>query len=374
MSYNNATGVFTFTPPALSNYATTASLSAYATTASLSSYATTASLSSYALASSVTSLIPSQASHSGQFLTTNGATLSWASISGTALSALSDVNISSVSDGQVLKYNAAQAKWTPAADLTANGGGGVALTSFSVSTASAGGNGGLSYDNATGVFTYTPPFIVSYTLPTATTTVLGGVKVDGTTITISNGIISGAQAGVTSVQAGTGYITANTSNGVVTINNTLTALNSLADANALVTNGTNHTIDKIAIQAAARFDVLFLGNTAYTMLNFVSGNNPTLYALSGTCIAFNLQVIGHPFLLQTTGGVDLDFTTTNTYGTLVHVSTTGTVSTGAAAQGKVTGTLYWNITPAFAGTVRYQCSLHSAMRGNIVVKNITSLA
>jgi len=379
MSYNNATGVFTFTPPALSNYATTASLSAYATTASLSSYATTASLSSYALASSVTSLIPSQASNSGKYLTTNGATLSWATITGTALSALSDVNISSVSDGQVLKYNAAQAKWTPAADLTANGGGGVALTSFSVSTASAGGNGGLAYDNTTGVFTYTPPFIVSYTLPTATvgtssTGTLGGVKVDGTTITITNGVISGAQAGVTSVVAGTGYITANTSNGVVTINNTLTALNSLADANALVTNGTNHTIDKIAIQAAARFDVLFLGNTAYTMLNFVSGNNPTLYALSGTCIAFNLQVIGHPFVLQTTGGVDLDWTTTNTYGTLVHVSTTGTVSSGAGAMGKVTGTLYWNITPAFAGTVRYQCSLHSAMRGNIVVKNITSLA
>ena len=32
----------------------------------------------------------------------------------------------------------------------------------------------------------------SYTLPTATTTVLGGVKVDGTSITITSGIISAA--------------------------------------------------------------------------------------------------------------------------------------------------------------------------------------
>ena len=34
--------------------------------------------------------------------------------------------------------------------------------------------------------------IVGYTLPTASTTVLGGVKVDGTTITIASGVISGA--------------------------------------------------------------------------------------------------------------------------------------------------------------------------------------
>ncbi len=34
----------------------------------------------------------------------------------------------------------------------------------------------------------------NYTLPTASTTVLGGVKIDGTTITISNGIISSAAA------------------------------------------------------------------------------------------------------------------------------------------------------------------------------------
>lgn len=35
-----------------------------------------------------------------------------------------------------------------------------------------------------------------YTLPTATTSVLGGVKVDGTTITISSGVISGSAAGL----------------------------------------------------------------------------------------------------------------------------------------------------------------------------------
>jgi hypothetical protein len=384
LTYDNSIGVFTFIPPLLSSYATVSSLNAYATvsslssyatTASLSSYATTASLSSYATTASLSSLIPSQATHAGQYLSTNGTNLSWQSIA-TSLSALSDVNTTGVADGQVLKYSLSQGKWIPAADLTTSGGGGVALTSFSVSTGSASGSGGLSYNDTTGVFTFTPPSITTYTLPTATagtssTGTLGGVKVDGTSITISSGVIS--SAGVTSV-VGSGYISVNTVSGVATVSNTLTNFRNLADSGNVVINGNGLTIDRVAIHAVATYDVLAVNPIAYTFLNFFSGQNPTIYALSGTCIAFNLQVPGHPTVLQTTGGVDLDWTTINTYGTLVHVSESGTVSTGASAMGKTLGTLYWNINPSFSGTVRYQCTLHPLMRGNIVVKSITSLA
>jgi hypothetical protein len=379
LTYDNTTGVFTFIPPlltsyattaSLSSYATTASLSSYATTASLSSYATTASLASYALLTDLSSLIPSQSSNAGKYLSTNGSTLSWQSIA-TSLSALSDVNTTGVADGQVLKYSLSQGKWVPAADLTTSGGGGVALTSFSVSTASASGSGALAYNNSTGVFTFTPPSITTYTLPTATTSVLGGVKVDGTTITIASGVIS--SAGITSVVAGTGFITANTLNGVVTVNNTLTQFSNLTDSGNVVVNGTLLSVDKIAIHAVACYDVGAVNPIAYTFNNFFSTQNPTIYALSGTCIAFNLQVPGHPFVLQTTGGVDLVWTTVNTYGTLVHVGVQGTVSTGANAMGKTTGTLYWNINPSFSGTVKYQCTLHPAMVGSIIVKSITSL-
>jgi len=59
-------------------------------------------------------------------------------------------------------------------------------SSLSVTTAAASGAGSLSY--ATGVFTFTPA--ATYNLPTATNQILGGVKVDGTTITINNGIIT----------------------------------------------------------------------------------------------------------------------------------------------------------------------------------------
>ena len=74
---------------------------------------------------------------------------------------------------------------------------GIGLNNFSVTTNSV-GTSALSYNNTTGVFTYTPPDLSGYltqqyTLPTASTTVLGGVKVDGSTITINgSGVISGA--------------------------------------------------------------------------------------------------------------------------------------------------------------------------------------
>ena len=74
---------------------------------------------------------------------------------------------------------------------------GIGLGDLSVNTSSV-GTAALSYNSTTGVFTYTPPDLSGYltqqyTLPTASTTVLGGVKVDGSTITINgSGVISGA--------------------------------------------------------------------------------------------------------------------------------------------------------------------------------------
>lgn len=66
-----------------------------------------------------------------------------------ALDDVSDVVITSVSTGEVLKYDGAN--WVNSADA-----GGIALTNLSVTT-NAPGTAGLSYNNTTGVFTYTPP-------------------------------------------------------------------------------------------------------------------------------------------------------------------------------------------------------------------------
>ena len=106
---------------------------------------------------------------------------------------------------------------------------------------------------------------------------------------------------------------------------------------------------------------------AYTFNSHYSGDNPTIYALSGTTIAFDLsQALGHPLEIQNSAG--------DPYNTgLVHVATDGTVSTEVDAQGKDSGTLYWRIQETVSGTYRYQCQSHVAMVGAITVKRFTAI-
>ena len=67
-------------------------------------------------------------------------------------------------------------------------------------------------------------------------------------------------------------------------------------------------------------------------------------------------------MIQTSGG-------TNYNTGLIHVAVDGTVSTGSNAQGKVTGTLYWQIPADVNGAYRYICSIHSNMVGVITINN-----
>jgi len=107
------------------------------------------------------------------------------------------------------------------------------------------------------------------------------------------------------------------------------------------------------------------GASAYTFDSHYSGDNPTIYALSGTTIAFDLdQIGGHPFEIQDSGGTAIS-------SGLVHVSATGSVSTGSSAQGFDSGTLYWRIQESLSGNYQYQCQLHSGMNGTITVKRLS---
>ena len=108
------------------------------------------------------------------------------------------------------------------------------------------------------------------------------------------------------------------------------------------------------------------GSSAYTFNSHYSGNNPQIYGLAGTTIAFDLTGIGsnHPFEIQDP--------TSSAYNIgVVHVAPDGTVSTGANAQGKSSGTLYWQIPESISGTYRYQCLNHIAMVGGIVIKRLS---
>jgi hypothetical protein len=161
---------------------------------------------------------------------------------------------------------------------------------------------------------------------------------------------------------GAGITTETDAEGNVTITNTVagSSFDVLTDAaNASL------TVDKTYETAIATLRVDNNGTTSYTFNSHYSGNNPTIFALAGATIAFDLDAIpGLPFEIQNSLGDPF-----NTG--LVHVDTDGTVSTGSAAQGKSSGTLYWRIPESISGGYRYQCQISPPMVGAITVKRLS---
>lgn len=166
--------------------------------------------------------------------------------------------------------------------------------------------------------------------------------------------------------AGSGIsITTNAGTDTITITSTVTAgataFTGLSDAISAAL-----TIDKIYLPAITMLTVTNNGASAYRFDQYGASDDPTIYAINGTTIAFNLQATDHPFLIQ-------DNTGTNFNTGLVHVSTAGVVSTGSNAQGKDSGTLYWKIPDTVSGNYRYQSDNDPSMIGTITVKNFGSI-
>ena len=130
------------------------------------------------------------------------------------------------------------------------------------------------------------------------------------------------------------------------------------------------TIDQVAYSAIARLVVTANGTTAYQFNSHYSGDDPTIYVLGGATIAFSLSEASHPFKLQEdTGSGFADITTG-----LIHVTTEGAVTIGAAAQSKTSGTLYWNVPiTAASGGYQYICASHAGMNGTITHKSLNSI-
>ena len=81
-----------------------------------------------------------------------------------------------------------------------------------------------------------------------------------------------------------------------------------------------------------------------------------------------MNVTGHPFQIR------LGNNTANFDTGLVHVSPTGTLSYGSAAQGQVSGTLFWRIPHNAVGNYKYRCTNHpSVMIGEINVANTAAV-
>jgi len=167
------------------------------------------------------------------------------------------------------------------------------------------------------------------------------------------------------------YVSGNLSVGETLIADGLNTSNLIVSNNLGITS-TNLSVGIVEVQnsvsvdgnytrSASFLNVTNLGAGAFLFEEY-EGNNPELRIRAGETLVFNLNVIGHPFLIRVSDGGSL-------YNSgLVHVSTTNVVSTGASAQAQVTGTLYWTVPTELAGnTYVYQCQNHSIMVGDIVI-------
>jgi len=231
---------------------------------------------------------------------------------------LSDVSASGATSGQILKYDGTN--WVPSTDLTADSGSGITLADLSVSVQSP-GTANLSYDNSTGVFTYTPPNVPSTLLDL-------GIS-DGT-----NG-----QVLSTDGSGNFSFIDVSSVSGLDNVvEDTTPQLGGDLDVNG---NSILHTLD-----------VTNNGTSAYTFSD--AGNhwfpsaedNPVLYLRRGETYVFDMNASGHPFEIRDSAG-----------GTAYN--------TGVTNNGSETGQVEFKVPMSAPSTLYYQCTVHSVM-GNTI--------
>ena len=151
-------------------------------------------------------------------------------------------------------------------------------------------------------------------------------------------------------------------------NTNVTVGESLNVAGNIFASGAGFSQNANVKSGVTTFSVVNSGSGAY-LFDQYSGNNPSIFLHPGQTVSFSINASGHPFLIRQTNGGTL-------YNVgLTHVSTTGVVTTGSSAQGKVTGTLIWKVPFELAGnTYVYQCQNHSGMVGNLVIQQTVTSA
>jgi plastocyanin len=248
-------------------------------------------------------------------------------------------------------------------------------SSDSFATIAVAGQSNVVADSATDTLTLIAGSNITITTDASTDTITiaaagGGTASDSfATIAVAgqSNVVADSSTDTLTLVAGTGItITTDASTDTVTITNTVSAgATNLSGLTDVYTAGI--TVDQFYLPAITRLNVTANGSTAYRFDQYGTTDDPTIYAINATTIAFNLVgAAGHPFLIQ-------DNTGTNYNTGLVHVGSDGTVSTGSAAQGKSSGTLYWKIPDSISGNYRYQCGSHAGMVGTITIKNFASI-
>jgi len=231
---------------------------------------------------------------------------------------LTDVSTAGVTSGQILKYDGTA--WVPSTDATADSGSGITLADLSVSVLTA-GTANLSYDNTTGVFTYTPPAVPD--------TILDLGISDGT----SGQVLSTDGSGNFS------FVDVSSVSGLDNVvEDSTPQLGGDLDVNG---NSILHT-----------FDVTNNGTSAYTFSDLgnhwfpTSEDNPVLYLRRGETYAFDVNASGHPFEIRVADGGSA-------------------YTTGVTNNGEEVGQVLFKVPMSAPSTLYYQCTVHSGM-GNTI--------
>jgi len=237
-------------------------------------------------------------------------------------------------------------------------------STYTLPTADTSTLGGVKVDgttitiNSSGVIRANFPTVTPYTLPTASTSVLGGVKVDGTTVTIANGVISAVTSpGAVNANSLTGTTLSNN-----VVNSSLTSVGSLTGLTVagqvkLGTQASNWASSGITNVLETSWGSIFdVGNGAVGYGNNL-GNNGISYTYTNSGAA--------SILFQQGGG--WDFVTVpssvgggavSTFNYVINISNAGTLTiqqsteklntktgaTGVVAHDFTTGAIWYHST------------------------------
>ena len=360
--------------------------------------------------------LPDVATHHGMFAHVHAeghgymAHGSWIQLidSTSSIGELTDVDMTvggGPSDGQVLKWSAANSNWYPDNDATGGGGGGgttqnlfeginadsgstTASAPTDVLTVAGGTNistsiaGDTLTINMTGtlgdedqnIFSVIGSDSGSKTANSTATTInfIGGTgittAVSGDNLTITNSSPNADQFIIQGVNGDSGSYTSADVEGVITVaggNGITTSVagstvsivadlylasgQTLSENQNFITN-TSGELEAVATPAVG-FEISGTSSLGYSFSNngWSGSGNPTIYVYRGFTYRFNNTTgSGHPFALRQTNG--------------------GSAVT-AGVSGSQTGVQYWTVpmTLAAGTTYVYQCTIHGGMVGNLVV-------